>query len=655
LLGPNYANYKVQIYGVPGHETNEHQLHQLNRLKVRLRCIKNSEYTLAKYLKLTQDIAEHVDPVTNNEDEDCEGRETTHGLFGDSGDARVASQLIHHGIHGSSPDNDIGCRTLDESSLTGRAHSNHFGHHGSWRRLQDRATLRERFSRTSMTSSILTLALSAKRLSNSTCRTSLSQDATPPPSTKALEDQTDLVPESMTPSSKRDIRAVLMKLYPSITTSSLSKEANEMLHELIDIQSISESSQKADGLSSTRYCCDLALLSQKVVIDSLAVEHSLIYEIAERHQMCSKMLDSSFCRVCDIRGIHLLAYAGESIPKFVTSETLELTDIYGNRPLHFAAGCSKMMKKYASMMDLLIRVPVMKAIATNKQGRTFLHTLNPLIGQSDGSLWNTVARAARHIKSVYPGYDFNARDYYGQTFWDCIGIDLAMEFRRPLYGDQDNLARAVRESLAEALHETGALSLTHQPLSTGEPVENSRENRESSTWWQDSGYLYLSGLNDIPLLPFVRGILSLDPDSRRSAPVDVGSSRDTALISFVRYISEQPCSLPRSRINEIIYELLGLGVPLEARDSRGESALYIAARLGQPNLVRILLDHDAEYGIVNYDDMSLCAATRAAILEARKEDTLESVRKEADLLACLVTILDYEWRDPLPETHQYAD
>lgn len=62
LLGPDYANYKIRC---PPATIREKGAPNLDRLKVRLRCVKNSEYSLAKCLKLMQETQDDLDPTSN--------------------------------------------------------------------------------------------------------------------------------------------------------------------------------------------------------------------------------------------------------------------------------------------------------------------------------------------------------------------------------------------------------------------------------------------------------------------------------------------------------------------------------------------------------------------------------------------------------------
>lgn len=58
LFGPDYANYKIRCHpaSLPGKGAAN-----LERLKVRLRCVKNSEHTLAKYLKFMQETHDDLE------------------------------------------------------------------------------------------------------------------------------------------------------------------------------------------------------------------------------------------------------------------------------------------------------------------------------------------------------------------------------------------------------------------------------------------------------------------------------------------------------------------------------------------------------------------------------------------------------------------
>ncbi|KAF2093020.1 hypothetical protein NA57DRAFT_81701 [Rhizodiscina lignyota] len=131
---------------------------------------------------------------------------------------------------------------------------------------------------------------------------------------------------------------------------------------------------------------------------------------------------------------------------------------------------------------------------------------------------------------------------------------------------------------------------------------------------------------------------------------------DTFLISKIKSLyraDHVPCY--DSSLSSFISQTLGQepNTRHDLRDRNGESALFLATKFGQPQVVLCLLKAGADYRIENYAGKMLLAAAREELLFLRKLKVPHRILKEADIMVCMILILNHALGVPISNGIQF--
>ncbi|RYP07963.1 hypothetical protein DL765_008957 [Monosporascus sp. GIB2] len=363
-----------------------------------------------------------------------------------------------------------------------------------------------------------------------------------------------------------------------------------------------------------------------------------------------------------------------SVPRALRDLNLGATDDFGNTAFHFvAARCSqKDLVDYVMLASGHLEA-TMTICSRNTAGQTLLHVLNPL--------WYDEGSPLSELLIALGRFDFDAlaTDVYGRSFFHLLREnrvsherirELAHLFNMKSLNRRDAFGRKPMDSRsagllrrAIAIHRLYPGRPTALTISTEDPgdarirpntellkivTDAVRVDGQPNPDSEDSDgrnafhclaevVLGTRSIQDHARPPSMKRKLGADmepklvegPLSYRlelldgliNAGVDVNHYDKTGLTPLMAFVKHTPDGTKGDReLRLIIKRLVTAGARMEARNRRGETALYMAARLGK----QVALDQLIELGANVYVRSASGLNALEAIAQALKEATTDT-------------------------------
>lgn len=350
------------------------------------------------------------------------------------------------------------------------------------------------------------------------------------------------------------------------------------------------------------------------------------------------------------------------------------TDDFGNTVFHFLAARGSQRALVDQIMQVQGHLPT--AIGSkNTAGQTLLHLLNRSWFE-DGSSLDELLSLLKHFQ-----FDILAADVYGRNFFHLLqenGLnherirDLAHSFnikslnRRDAFDRKPMDSRSARRMWrAATIHRLYPGRRPRLNLSTEEPVDarirpstellkivtnavqvGTQSNPDSEDFEGRNGFQCLAEvvLGNLPIQeyaqpPSMKRKMGDDMEPKLQegpltyrlelleglivANVDVNhydKSGQTPLMAFVKHIPDG--TKEDKDLRQIIIRLVQAGANMEARNRQGETALYMAARLGKKVALKQLLELGANLYVRNAHGLHMVDATHQALQPATNDTHL---------------------------------
>ena len=350
------------------------------------------------------------------------------------------------------------------------------------------------------------------------------------------------------------------------------------------------------------------------------------------------------------------------------------SDDFGNTVFHFLAARGSQR----ALVDQIMQAqgPLQTAIGSkNTAGQTLLHLLNRSWFE-DGSSLDELLSMLEHLQ-----FDILASDIYGRNFFHLLqenGLnherirDLAHSFNIKTLNRRDAFDRKPMDSRsarlmwrAAAIHRLYPGRTPRLNLSTEDPVTarirsstellrivtnaiqvGTQSNPDSEDSEGRNGFQCLAEvvLGNLPIQnhaqpPSMKRKLGNDMEPKLqsghliyrlellegliSAHVDANhydKAGQTPLMAFVKHIPDG--TKEDKDLRQIIARLVHAGADMEARNRQGETALYMAARLGKKVALKQLLELGANLYVRNAHGLHIVDATQQALQTATNDTHL---------------------------------
>lgn len=321
-------------------------------------------------------------------------------------------------------------------------------------------------------------------------------------------------------------------------------------------------------------------------------------------------------------------------------EVWRRTDKYGNTPLIFVA--HRPIGILDGVFQILAHLPFFKSpylAHQNANLQNFLFGLNPYgLGTDLQELPLILAHIRKLLVSSGGGFDFSHRDIHGQTFVHCLVY-------HPNFRPSRASVRTLRTILSDHLIYDSFDNLGR----TFEGRIRKLEEDFRTVDWKFG----LSGEKHRP--PITKAMTWVE--HHKKPPINVGNYRpDPTLFdadgnTAAHWLIQASGFTWRNPMLERYLNIILQKSPriVFFRNRAGETPLFTAVRLGRPRAVRRLLRQpQVKYDIDNYMGVSLLSAARDELRIAEEAGTEQSLAHYADILCCIVLVLNQDAGLALP-------
>ncbi|EXJ79098.1 hypothetical protein A1O3_08599 [Capronia epimyces CBS 606.96] len=338
--------------------------------------------------------------------------------------------------------------------------------------------------------------------------------------------------------------------------------------------------------------------------------------------------------------LYLAEDAGVEIanhPAFTLQDWHGTVDRFGNVPLHYVA--TRTSNILRSIRHLVTLVPAENRAeclgAQNQAKQTFLFGLEPegLITDRDSpeSFLCGLEEILEYIRKESPAFDFNHRDWDGQTFLhQVLYCDCNSKVRSQL--QKPNVANRLQEICKNFRIDPSTMDNFGYDIKSFFP-DNIEEGPPSSTW---TAWIEQNGGMDFN---------KLLAKFHEQSTTDMGFSQydrdgNTFLLAFIMPAGAASGEVDANVVKDVLHSILKRVDCVDMRNRRGETPLQLATRLGLPHVVWCLLKNGASIAVKDNRGTGLFSAARKAYHDRRYSSDEGAFWREIDMMLCVCLLSD---------------